>query len=445
MPVTASQRLIELVNAYSARVRPAILAQQHEDSISSALGIWLLLAAAVPAAQGAARAELEEALGCEATVAQDLLKDFLRQQPQAIEAGLALWTAANVRTDALRTWEENLPRSVERGSIPSQAVADAWAQKMSKGLLQSFPLRLSDHEILPDSSELTTAIILSSIVATDVKWLRKFQIVDSSELEVSPIPYQQADNAGQTPIKSPWRGRVNQILRAPEEWGHQSGLYQTASAGLVAAHVASAAENLKVLTVIAEPEVDRERALAAAHEVAAADRGDDTKAQRVNLFDLPLGLGHAWELTERRVESTKHANLEKYRLFIPAWRLDGQPVDLFDRAFGATAALDALLALLPPPDDTHRYEDLQVMQKALAQYTYQGFKAVAYTGFAGSMRIMAAFPETYRVRERTAVIRFGRPFAALALAATTGNEQEPFSGLPVFEAWIAAPDEAKED
>jgi hypothetical protein len=61
------------------------------------------------------------------------------------------------------------------------------------------------------------------------------------------------------------------------------------------------------------------------------------------------------------------------------------------------------------------------------------------------MRIMAAFPETYPVKERTAVIRFGRPFAALAVAATTSNEEEVFAGLPVFEAWITEPDEARED
>jgi len=81
--MTVSQRLIELVSAYSARVRPAILAQQKEDSISSPLGIWLLLAAAAPAAQDGTRAELESALGCSTDEARDLLERFLRRQPKA--------------------------------------------------------------------------------------------------------------------------------------------------------------------------------------------------------------------------------------------------------------------------------------------------------------------------------------------------------------------------
>ena len=59
-------RLAALVGSYARRVSPAVLEQQRGGSVSSALGVWLLLAACAPAARGADRAALEEALGCSA-------------------------------------------------------------------------------------------------------------------------------------------------------------------------------------------------------------------------------------------------------------------------------------------------------------------------------------------------------------------------------------------
>ena len=91
-------------------------------------------------------------------------------------------------------------------------------------------------------------------------------------------------------------------------------------------------------------------------------------------------------------------------------------------------------------------------QVALASFTRYGFEAAAVTVFA---RVAAAFraPDE-RGTERTAILRFDHPYAALAIAGADRRHREipgrgpqagpSFTGLPLFTAWVGAPEEAKE-
>ena len=54
---TAVAMLVGLVDAYARRVYPAVLAHHDAESVSSPLGIWLLLAACVGAAGGEDRSQ----------------------------------------------------------------------------------------------------------------------------------------------------------------------------------------------------------------------------------------------------------------------------------------------------------------------------------------------------------------------------------------------------
>ena len=91
-------RLPGLVAGYARRVSPAVLDQHQAGSVSSALGVWLLLAACAAAAQGSDRAALEEALGCSAEEAARLLAAFMADPPDALKAAIALWVAVDDAT-----------------------------------------------------------------------------------------------------------------------------------------------------------------------------------------------------------------------------------------------------------------------------------------------------------------------------------------------------------
>jgi hypothetical protein len=86
------------------------------------------------------------------------------------------------------------------------------------------------------------------------------------------------------------------------------------------------------------------------------------------------------------------------------------------------------------------------VQAAVASFTRYGFEAAAITAFA--VRASALAPP-----QRTAILRFDHPYAAVAVAGKptppgiTGPsrqpEASPFTGLPLFSAWIHEPHEAE--
>jgi hypothetical protein len=423
---TSVGRLAALVGAYARRVSPAVLNQHQDASVSSALGVWLLLAACAPAAQGSDRAALEDALGCSAEEAAALLAAFMASPPPALSVALAVWVAERDATPPVfREWARSLPGGVESGSMPSQAQADAWAERETLGLIRKFPL---------DIDELTR-IVLASALATKVSWEVPFGVVPAAE-HVGP--------------SSPWRSCVARLLWDGRP-GEHAMIARTDAAGLVAVHCAVAAEGLTVVSVSAAVETDRASVLAAAYEVAAAVCGERGRGP-CSLYDLPLGAGHSWEITEREVPVfVPEPRLERIAgVALPAWHVKAE-LDLTLAPASATApALETLRQLIGPrPDDV-----CEAAQSAVASFTRYGFEAAAVTALG--IRASAARPPAQRAVERSAVLRFDHPFAAVAIAgrpgarAGGGSGGEPdaggagLSGLPLFSAWVHEPIEPED-
>lgn len=383
-----------------------------------------MLAACATAASGDVRDQLEEVLGCSAAEAATFLGAFLQNPPPALRTAVALWVRATDRTSALVEWSASLPREVERGPIPSQAVADAWAERTTSGLIRRFPLEITG----------LTRVILASALATKVTWQRPFQIVPS------------ADHLRDS---SPWSGRVEHVLLDSKPVLPLM-LARTEAAGVVAVHLAVADEDLAVVSVAADPSLDRHVVLEAAYEMARRCRDDELAVARCSLFDLPVGEGHSWEVDEDEVPA--HVADERFEevlgATLVAWSARGE-LDLqkSDR-FGVAPALTALLELIGshPAGD-----EFDAVQSAVASYSPTGFEAAAITSFA----IMSAIAEPEKPQEkglrRTARLFFDHPYAAVALAGhhrdfsrARAGHTEMF-GLPLFSAWVAQPGEAELD
>jgi hypothetical protein len=396
-----------------------VLDQHHTGSISSPLGIWLLLAACVTAAVGSQREELESVLGCSASEAASLLAQFLETPPSALHAALALWVSSADRTTPLVEWSASLPPGVERGPIPDQADADAWAARRTSGLIERFPLKITA----------LTRLILASALASKVTWQHPFEIAPAAEHLRS---------------SSPWFGRVEHVLvdGAPVV---PLMLARTEVAGVVAVHFAVAEEELAVVSVAADPAVERDFVFEAAYEIGRRCRDDAPAEARCSLFDLPLGQGHSWEIVESEVAARQAG--ERSESIVSATLVEWSNASTLDlqksELFGITPALDALLALIGP----HRTGDVyDAVQSAVASYTSKGFQAAAIT--AATIRAMAAFqsPEEKGVR-RTARLFFDHPYAAIALAGhlsdftQQGAGHTDFFGVPLFCAWVSDPRE----
>ena len=386
--------LAAAVSRYAERFHAPAGSSHH---VASPFGGWLLLALAAPAAVGADRARLEEALGVPVDLAAEAADRLLDEPHPVVASAAAAWHQRAVETDALRGWLAGLPDAVERGDVPTQAVADAWARSRTNGLIEAFPVEITPLVVL----------VLASALATKVSWQRPFEVVPAASLGPSD-----------------WATALQRVLRSPES-GHDCYIAQTERAGRVAVHTARAEAGLAVTSVIADPGVATADVLAAAHEAAART------ATRTSLFDLPLGDSPLWSIAE--AASHRGGRQEDCVAVLPAWSARSDHELAGVAGLGFDDAAGALIALMPKGD--YEYE---ARQSAYARYSREGFEAAAVT--AVGIRLAAAFGgEGVR---RTATLRFGHPYAVVA---TVESDDSPWDGLPVFSAWVAEPEDAEAD
>jgi hypothetical protein len=357
-------------------------------------------------------------LGADPLDAASFAAGLLAEPHPLVGAGAGLWVRSAYATDRFHQWRDELPPVIDSGDIPTQEQADAWARQRTLGLIKAFPLRITGEVVL----------LLASALASKVSWDVPFQVVAAAALHPSP-----------------WATRLEWVLQPPRvggRRGHRQFLVATERAGTVAVHLTGARGGLLVGSVIAD---DARRAagdvLAVAEEIVTAEARAPGAIPHLSLFDLPLGEGEVWSISEEAAETKAPDGREEQVLSVlPAWSADTD-LDLDHDALGFPAAARALEQVLVAGGYRHAARQL-----AMARYSAIGFEAAAVTGF------MVA---TSRVRtqpgiRRTAHVRFGHPFAVVA-AAFDDSRRDPraapistrWNGVPVFSAWVSEPCDAE--
>lgn len=401
--------------------RPFNAAHGDRHTVTSPLGLWLLLAVVAPAATGGDREALESALGTDVDDAAARAAELLATPHPAVSSAAAVWGNPGLLTEAFAAWARGLPEQVAVGPIPTQADADAWCADVTQGLIATFPVRF----------EVDTAAVVVTALASRVRWAVPFE---------EAAPARLGGELGRTAAVA---------LVTPGGW-HDVFLADTAAAGRVAVHVAQASDGLEVLSVIATPDVAPDAVHAAAGQVAGMVAGWSDDAVRVSAFDVPEGAGHAWTVTETVQESSSGPG-ETGRAVLPAWRASG------DHDLIGAAGVGPLLGILSRFLRTPGGATFEVGQVAAASYTAEGFDAAAVTyaaARAGSVAVLT------RVPWRELDVRFDRPYAVLAVARTEALvEPSPedralrpwldaewrsvgspaWAGVPVFSAWVSEP------
>jgi hypothetical protein len=383
--------------------------------VASPLGAWLLLALAGPACAGDDLRQLEEILGADADAAAGFAAELLAHPHPAVHAAAAVWGGNGPAAGArIASWRAGLPPQVDTGPVPGQAELDAWARGHTRGLIDRFPIE--------DGRTLTW--LLATALAARVSWKRPFDLVPASALGSA----------------SPWATTLARVLRTPggpgaaRVPGHDQFIAATDTAGDVAVHAASARDGLLVVSAAAGPGVAATDVLSAAYDLGAALAAGRPLTRR-SLFDLPLGEGPAWTITEERADITAPGGREeRCTAVLPAWSAYSTH-QLTDPRLGFATVRHAL----DPADPW------QARQAAMARYTRTGFEAGAVTGFAVALSAAVGRPGV----RRTAELRFGHPFAVVAVAAGQAEPQDsdrpgphsPWHGLPVFSAWVADPED----
>ncbi len=279
---------------YARRLHAAAGAGHH---VASPLGAWLLLALCATASEGGTRQDLGATLGCDPADAADLAAALLASPHRVVPAAAAAWIRPGFMTEVVSRWLAGLPAEVETGPLPGQADLDDWARRHTFGLIERFPLQ--EHDLW---------LLAATVLATRVSWERPFDLAPASALGPS----------------SPWLGRLSRVLRTPDGPGHEQFIAATEAAGDVAVHTARARGGLLVTSVAAAPDVRAADVLAVAYDLAVArvTRGTAIGATaaggmvaRRSLFDLPLGEGPLWVITEQAAAGPD----ERCTAVLPAW------------------------------------------------------------------------------------------------------------------------------
>ena len=394
----------ELASALAAIARRLHALPGEAHRITSPLGVWLLLATVARAADGP-RPDLDAAIGMPRAEAIALADRLIGTPHPVVLNAFAAWARSDTLTERVRSFFDDLPGDVTRGPMPSQSEADAWARERTAGLIPEYPVPL-DPSIL---------ITLANALACKVGWLEPFRVAPADGLGPGPFSH-----------------LVSRALVTAPGAGHGAWISDSAL-GPVAVHVARA-EGLDVLSVIADPGAAPAEVLAVAHDLVAEPQA------RLGLADLPLGDGPAWTIDEVMTRATP-AERRSGRIIsvtLPAWSARAMLDLMADPALGFAAAGSVLADLIEVPG-----LDIVAAQSVVARYHRVGFEAAAVTAMAG--RASFTVPEDGPLR--VARLRFGHPYAAVAVArpsATSRPGQDPWDGIPVFSAWVATSEEPED-
>ncbi|WP_406231090.1 serpin family protein [Nocardia sp. NBC_01009] len=353
------------------------------DFVVSGAGVWPLLALLAAAAEGAARSELETAIGVSAEVATTAALDLLHTLADAedVSAALGLW----VRDDL--PLHENWTRRLPTGTIDrlgEQQVLDEWARRHTGGLIEKFPLRI----------ERDTVLVLATALAAKTTWEAPFTATELA------------------PETGPWQGR-----RGP-------GL-QRVTNRLTDAAILEGSQPVTRVVVTGTADVDVHLLLGAATpgDVIATGLGAMTGAVPIRT-DLPAGTTGPG-LAVRTHTGRSRRDLLEVRLppfeIRSTHNLRAQP-----ELFGLTAATDSTHGHFPDISPDPLYV-AQGAQEVLARFTRTGFEAAAITAITMA-RAAALLPERLVT---TISVAFDHPFGFIAVHRPTG--------LAVVAGWVAEP------
>ncbi|RLP97407.1 hypothetical protein [Micromonospora sp. CV4] len=384
--------------------------------VASPLGAWLLLAlcatTATDHADRRAAEALAEALGTDLSTAVAVSRTLLDEPHPLVASATALWHRPGQGDGGPSGWRAALPATTEVGPLPDQAGLDAWAREHTLGLIERFPLRVGPDVVLA----------LASALATRISWAAPFEVADAGALGPG----------------SAWAKQLRRVLRSPGR-GHRGAIVSTARAGDVIVHAAPAqatdGAGLVVLSVAAAPHVPPVEVLAAAYQLSAGAADGAEPTGRRSLFDLPLGDTPLWTLREERVRTrARDGREERHTALLPCWSARSEH-DLSAPALGFAAASAALATALALP-----VQDFEARQAAMARFGRYGFEAAAVTG----MFELTSMPPEGVVR--TAELRFGHPYAVVAVATDkrADGATGPWHGVPVFSGWVTEPEELPE-
>ncbi|MFJ8044124.1 serpin family protein [Kitasatospora sp. NPDC096147] len=163
----SSRAVVGAVNALAARWASVAVAEGR-NTVFSPVGVWPLLGLLADGAGGDAREELAEAVGLPAGAAAEGARQLLAElgRMPGVAAAVGLWTDRRAVPEP--AWVAALPEAtlgeLTGDSRLDRTRLDAWAEKVTNGLIPSMPVDLDEQ----------TRLVLASGLSLRTRWIRPF-------------------------------------------------------------------------------------------------------------------------------------------------------------------------------------------------------------------------------------------------------------------------------
>ncbi|WP_405015195.1 serpin family protein [Kitasatospora sp. NBC_01539] len=376
----SSRAVVGAVNALAGRwARVAAVAGQ--STVFSPVGVWPLLGVLAGGAGGAARAELAAAVGLPAEIAAEGARRLLADVGgiPGVSTAVGLWADRRIVLEP--DWVAALPEhglgELTGVETVDRARLDAWAAKVTGGLIPAMPVELDED----------TRLVLAGGLTVRTRWIRPFT------------------DGVFVPEQGPWAGRVLAALfrrtalldRAAVLRGEVGAVTELSVLGyggievrlLLGEEARTPGEVLRTgIRAVFGEEVER----VTADVLPAAEAGPGMTVSWERSWRPEPGLG---VMTVPFTVDTEHDLLR------PA------------APFGLTTAADRSRGHFPGVSRSTPLAVGSARQRAVAAFSAEGFEAAAVTAIALDVGSAAWRQPPYRVR--SVAVSFDRPFGFLAV------------------------------
>lgn len=356
------------------------LAPEESNTVSSALGSWLLLAALAVgvdySTQPSAKALIEERLCTTVEQAEEMIKE-ITNIPQLNYVAHA-WSN-NSRLDSFpvinKWWKDNKTLN-STPQIPSKQWLDNWANKNTNGLIPSFPLEVDSEVVL----------LAANIIYSKFSWESPFEVVENNKMA--------------------------------EKWDVPSFLFSKKSSALFVKHENSMFVHLPVYSqtkeivhlVMALGEVTDSELLSAT--VAISDPWKN-KVVPYNEIEAIPGL--------IEFEKIRAISGPAYEVTLPAWTAESS-IDLMEDERYGFVDITRIFS-----KDAKRPFTAEAKQVAVSKFKRKGFEAAAVTAY---MMRAASFMQPVVKEQDLIKVNFAHKFGYVCT----------IEGLPVFSGIIKEAD-----
>ncbi|WP_042382694.1 serpin family protein [Streptacidiphilus melanogenes] len=377
--------VVRAVNALAGRWADALLPVEAAttDTVFSPVGVWPLLATLAAGADGAAREELEQAVGLRAgdamAGARDLLAS-LRRLP-GVSAALGVWIRERLELEpgwALTLPEHTLGRLSGDPAV-DQPRLDAWAKRSTDGRIPQLPIRVAED----------TPLALVSGLLARTRWLQPFW------------------DASHVVEHGPWAGKDVAALLRSTSLLDRAAVLQTPDGPVTELRVLGVG-GIDVHLLLGEADAAPASVLRAGLDVLARPRA------RLGADVLPLGeVGPGLVVSYER-SLDREPNL--MATVVPFDIRNDHDLLAHRAPFGLTSAADGTRSHF---SGIGRGEPLAVgsaRQSATTRFTATGFEAAAVTA-VGAVAVGLSPRPVHRVKQVD--VTFDRPHGFLAVHRTS--------------------------